>query len=84
LEAGVFQHIEGRFLVATVLGATGRVTHHIYTVLDEAVHLEGRHKGLLNVQLETDILGYQFLKDETATLMVDLANKGARVPPEVL
>ena len=81
LQAGVFQYIEGSLLVATILSPTGRVTYHIYTVLNEPIHLQGRHEGLLNVKLETDVLGYQFLKDKTAALVVNLADEGARVSP---
>jgi len=53
-------------------------------VLDEPIYLQGRHEGLLNVKLETDVLGYQFLKNETATLVVDLADEGTRVTTKVL
>jgi hypothetical protein len=53
-------------------------------VLDESVMFQRGDERLLHVQLETDVLGYKFLENETASFVVDLADERAWVPAEVL
>jgi hypothetical protein len=40
--------------------------------------------NLLYVQLETDVFGYKFLENETASFVINLADERARVAAEVL
>ena len=84
LEAGIFQYIEGSFLVATVLSPTGGVAYYVYRMLNEAVLLQRGDERLLDMELEADIFSHEFLENETAALIIDLANEGARVTPKVL
>ena len=84
LQSSIFQYVKGSFLVATVLSPTGGVAYYVYRVLNEAVLLQRGDERLLDMELEADIFSHEFLENETAALMIDLANEGARVTPKVL